>query len=62
MAPTDNGVVSDNQVEAAADLVGLPLSPADRTAVAGLLSQWIPAALELSPELHMWTGVCRFVA
>lgn len=51
MDATNNDMVSGSQVEAAAGLVGLPLSPADRTAVAELLSQWIPAALELSARM-----------
>lgn len=51
MDATDHGLVSDRQVDAATELVNLPLTPVDRTAVAELLSQWMPAALELSARM-----------
>ena len=53
MHATDSEMVSDKQVDAAADLVKLPLSSADQIKVAELLGQWIPAALELSERMSV---------
>jgi len=44
--------VAIGHVRAAAQLVSLPLSDSDATAVAALLSQWIPAATALSTRMQ----------
>jgi hypothetical protein len=46
------GAVSADQVREAAHLVSLPLTPQECGDIAGLLSQWIPAAVALSTRMQ----------
>lgn len=50
-APAPDQVTAD-QVQSAAALVALPLTPTEAAEVAHLLSEWIPGAIALSTRMQ----------